>query len=93
MNEKEFLEEYHSLETTARGMRLNWGRISGVAFSLFGQYDWPRIIMLIRDCIDKAQGALKEDENPQLAVRERLVHYLSKEIGKDLDRGDYDDAA
>jgi len=93
MNENEFTEAYEEMESAAGKMNLNWPRISGVAFSLFGQYDWPRIIMLIRDCIDEAQKALTREENPHQVVRERLVHYLTREVAKELDKGDYDDAA
>jgi hypothetical protein len=93
MNENEFRKEYQELEATAREMKLNWQRITGVADSLYGEYKWPSTIMLLRNCVDAAEDAVARDENPHRAVRQRLLRYLLKELEKDLDRGQYDDAA
>ncbi|MGO9571932.1 MAG: hypothetical protein ACLP5H_30785 [Desulfomonilaceae bacterium] len=93
MNENEFRKEYQELEATAREMKLNWLRITGVADSLFGEYKWPSTIMLIRSCVDAAKEAQAREENPHQAVRQRLLRYLLKEVEKELDKGQYDDAA
>jgi hypothetical protein len=93
MNEFEFRTEYEELEAIARQMKLNWQRIIGVADWIYGEYKWPSIIMLIKNCVDAAKQAVAQGENPHQAVRQRLMHYLSKEVEKDLDRGQYDDAA
>jgi hypothetical protein len=93
MNYKEYREEYEEFEAAAREMKLNWLRITGVADSLYGEYKWASTIMLIKNCVDAAKEALAREENPHQAVRQRLLRYLLKEVEKELDKGQYDDAA
>jgi hypothetical protein len=93
MTEKEFNQQYQQLEAQAQGLKLNWTRIIGVADWLYGQYEWQSTIMMIKDCVDRAQEALSQGENPHNSVRQRLMHYLSKDLEKALDKGEYDEAA